>query len=1830
MDPALRELQEGVETEELEVILKLRHPQAAPPHVRLVARFGQVVTGRVERRWIREVWGHPDVISFKAPRLLRAEPEIIDLEAASDVAWRDTDQRRPAALSVTGRGVAVALVDVGCDFAHPHFRHADGSTRLLALWDQSKTASPLMAAPYGYGVVYSRDDINRALAHSQPYKTLGYHPAHSDPLGVGAHGTLVLDIAAGNGQTTGSPQGVAPDADLIFVHAATGVMGGLANLGDSVRILEALDFIARAARGRPWVANISMGRRGGSHDGLSLVEQGLDALLLNTPGAAVVLSTGNYFSSQAHASGQLRPVQQRTLTWRTDKADITPNELEIWYSGKDAMILEVRVPRGGPLFRVALAEDCPVLIGGRNVGHIYHRARDPNNGDNQINIFLRPEAPAGDWQVTLIGEDIVDGLFHAWVERDAPCPHCDSRLEPQDADPYCTTGTLCNGFRTIAAGAYDGHSPNREIAYFSSCGPLRDFRQKPDLVAPGVKVLGARSAPRGEDRHDSWLTRMSGTSFAAPHVTGTIALMFEAAGRPLAIQETRRLVLGSTRSLSESLKEAVRFGSGYLDIEQVVAATRQFKEQSQISGTIPQNEAQGDAFAPSSAPTGVATTELTMDRDDEDPKEEGLSERSLSEVELTESAKKRFFILVSGGPGPFDDRDVEHDHSWANYVTPPLLMTDTAAERKKFTEKDEEVWWLIYRPAYACRWKDDFGNRSPKRQKTIKEVTDQGFTSYLDLLHNRARNRGWNLHWLDDADGFWKIVKTFPKGSISRLWFWGHARDDLWLSLGHQSDVKGTAIAPEPHEIIQVADIDVSLHDRFQAGDAKRINRFVGCNTAAFAKAWAKAFKVWTEGVEAKVGFKSINLTGGEPCLVGSAAARVFKPGGVEDAAATTSYHTCKDLGLGEALEFAEMEVEEVFPDTGFEFMKAEVEELGEPDDVGIDIKESEEGSTEEFMEKEEDLGQRLVEVADRLIASGGSPVRPAAFLSRVLSEAGIEVFGDPLRPGVVRFPSPEVIWKARKRPGSDQWDYIKRFLDVAAGPGELLGEPLQKGDILVRLALGEPGLGHLALIVDPQLWRREELAALGLTPEGHRPGWYAQVAEGGARPHGSGDGFARRLVDEARRLPNNQLILRLQSGRESIEGVIEGTGGEAEAEKCKQDWLKFLARFPEDVREALAKQGPDAAVVVAIHSGARDLTKLTDLSFYAKNGGKRGYCPIKDSEGYYKIVWNGEMLHVKEFLKRPSPPLVQKGGIKCHKVERKIETPKPDKPGVNITGRYEHRYPDPADKKWIITDYTLNINQAGRHIEGFLTEVLRHDAKVKDRFSTRFHGDLQSDGRFLVYSIGRPEETWGYFSYEQKGPSWHLYWQRMANDEIKPMGSKMGWVKISDTPTLMESAFSDQAFPPEGPVHDHERWPLTQAQIKNLVTGFDQDRIAPLLNTYFTTPADDTVTGRNALIDAAQPLHRHIGEVFTHKYYGIHLYDMAMAWYYVRNILSQNRWKFKQITRSQLDWIQIMLDVVSGFGFRLPNVTDYLGLKPTFGPGQRPGDPTLSPHTYKVSFSLKGLAVYYRGNITIEKTSGKTWKETFKIALKGLQVKPGLSISESGEAETYHEWLPADIPGSVELVTGKLGGSVPGIKATAGAWFMHIFGSSYLPYMDVLGEQVKLKLNLSKKFKLDIVNLGGLWGEIYSKNLPDKDYSKFVPVTDYSATYGLKDDVHFCLDSALLTEDARQALRIMCANEMYLWMSPTTNLTIYGHTDRSAGADYNLKLSDQRARNTLQAIRDILGDKFAIPETQIKLEGKGETEAMKDGRPDKEFNPKYRRVDVILNTRLVITLKAA
>ncbi|MCB0189545.1 MAG: S8 family serine peptidase, partial [Caldilineaceae bacterium] len=247
--------------------------------------------------------------------------------------------------------------------------------------------------------------------------------------------------------------------------------------------------------------------------------------------------------------------------------DPTDNELEVWYPGVDRFTAAVFNPTGVELAVVKAGQDIPLVDGGTVVGHIYHYIRQSLNGDHHIDLFLKPHAPEGTWELRLKGDAIEDGHYHAWIERDRGLQ---PRFVRSDVNRNFTTGTLCNGRLSITVGAYDPHHTDGSLGRFSSAGPTRDGRVKPELVAPGVGIRAARSAPPSAPPKARY-TNKSGTSMAAPHVTGAIALLFEAASTPLSITDTRALLLSSTnRSPLESgvlkASDLHRVGYGYLDL----------------------------------------------------------------------------------------------------------------------------------------------------------------------------------------------------------------------------------------------------------------------------------------------------------------------------------------------------------------------------------------------------------------------------------------------------------------------------------------------------------------------------------------------------------------------------------------------------------------------------------------------------------------------------------------------------------------------------------------------------------------------------------------------------------------------------------------------------------------------------------------------------------------------------------------------------------------------------------------------------------------------------------------------------------------------------------------------------------------------------------------------------------------------------------------------------------------------------------------------------------------------------------------------------------------
>ena len=77
-----------------------------------------------------------------------------------------------AAFGVTGDGVIIAILDRGIDYEHPDFLNDDGTSRILYIYDLTDdTGANDPDNLFGVGTVYSKQEIDAALASGTPLET---------------------------------------------------------------------------------------------------------------------------------------------------------------------------------------------------------------------------------------------------------------------------------------------------------------------------------------------------------------------------------------------------------------------------------------------------------------------------------------------------------------------------------------------------------------------------------------------------------------------------------------------------------------------------------------------------------------------------------------------------------------------------------------------------------------------------------------------------------------------------------------------------------------------------------------------------------------------------------------------------------------------------------------------------------------------------------------------------------------------------------------------------------------------------------------------------------------------------------------------------------------------------------------------------------------------------------------------------------------------------------------------------------------------------------------------------------------------------------------------------------------------------------------------------------------------------------------------------------------------------------------------------------------------------------------------------------------------------
>jgi hypothetical protein len=226
----------------------------------------------------------------------------------------------------------------------------------------------------------------------------------------------------------------------------------------------------------------------------------------------VTIAASNAFDDGIHAAGVVQEGQTKDLSWELLTVPRSDVELEVWYKSEDRFTVELSAPDGSVLATVAPGASPVTLVAGGQVAVLAtNRLQDPNNSDNHIGVFLSAGMPAGTYTVRLKGDKVTDGSFHAWIERDN---HSQSQFA-RPHDNSHTIGSISCGYLPIVVGSYDANKPTLPLSYFSSAGPTRDGRPKPEVSAPGHGVLAAKS------RTQTGVVRKSGTSMAAPAVAGS-------------------------------------------------------------------------------------------------------------------------------------------------------------------------------------------------------------------------------------------------------------------------------------------------------------------------------------------------------------------------------------------------------------------------------------------------------------------------------------------------------------------------------------------------------------------------------------------------------------------------------------------------------------------------------------------------------------------------------------------------------------------------------------------------------------------------------------------------------------------------------------------------------------------------------------------------------------------------------------------------------------------------------------------------------------------------------------------------------------------------------------------------------------------------------------------------------------------------------------------------------------------------------------------------------------------------------------------------------------
>lgn len=478
----------------------------------------------------------------------RPVTKTLDPKMASALSLTGADKAQ-SELGYTGKGIKVGIVDSGIDYNHPDL----GGTGV-----KDERLFPTRKVPVGYDFV---GDAYQAGNGSVP-KPDRY------PDDCRGHGTHVAGIVGANGDfAKGGVRGVAPDVTF-GSYRVFGCEGST----DTEIVLKAME---RAGKDRMDIVNLSLGS---AFDSWPSYPTSKAADSLTRKGIIVVLSAGNEGEEGTFATGDpavsksaitVASVENSNIT--TPAFTVSPDGSKIGYGNAEGAPL---APTSGSFNLVAAgARGTPAALACAEI------ARVPANTIVLIDrggCTFREKAvnavAAGAAGVILANN--APGIINPTVEGEPPVQIPVVMITM--ADGIKLHALIAAGTVTLSWTDQTVVVPNSQaglISDFSSYGLAADLSLKPDVTAPGGNIWSTYPLEK------NGYANLSGTSMAAPHVSGAVALLLQA--RPL-LKRQPALVKTLVQNTADPIKvwslnpavelpePVIRQGAGIIDVDEMI------------------------------------------------------------------------------------------------------------------------------------------------------------------------------------------------------------------------------------------------------------------------------------------------------------------------------------------------------------------------------------------------------------------------------------------------------------------------------------------------------------------------------------------------------------------------------------------------------------------------------------------------------------------------------------------------------------------------------------------------------------------------------------------------------------------------------------------------------------------------------------------------------------------------------------------------------------------------------------------------------------------------------------------------------------------------------------------------------------------------------------------------------------------------------------------------------------------------------------------------------------------------------------------------------------